>query len=104
VPADFQVSVSETPDAVVVAVSGELDVATAPALREELYRAIDQHLPKVIVDLAEMNFIDSTGLGVLVGALKRVKEGNGGLELRALSPSARRVFEITGLSRAFTIT
>lgn len=103
-PNDFQVSVTDAPDAVVVAVVGELDVATAPELREHLYRAIDAQPPLVVVDLARMDFIDSTGLGVLVGALKRVKERSGALELRALSPSARRVFEITGLSRAFTIS
>jgi anti-sigma B factor antagonist len=102
-PSEFRVSVSEASDSVVVAVSGELDVASAPALRQELYRVIDQHANKVVVDLAEMEFIDSTGLGVLVGALKRVKEQGGALELRALSPSARRVFDITGLSKAFTI-
>ena len=54
-----------------------------------------------MVDLAQMDFIDSTGLGVLVGALKRVKEVDGALELRSLSPATRRVFDITGLSRAF---
>jgi anti-sigma B factor antagonist len=102
-PSEFRVSVTEGSDAVVVAVSGELDVASAPALRQELYRVIDQDAPKVVVDLAEMEFIDSTGLGVLVGALKRVKERSGTLGLRALSPSARRVFDITGLSKAFTI-
>lgn len=102
-PSEFRVSVSGASDAAVVAVSGELDVASAPALRQELYRVIDQQPSKVVVDLAEMEFIDSTGLGVLVGALKRVKEQGGTLELRALSPSARRVFDITGLSKAFTI-
>jgi anti-sigma B factor antagonist len=50
-----------------------------------------------------MDFIDSTGLGVFVGALKRAREGGGGIELRGLKPSARKVFEITGLSSAFTI-
>jgi len=88
----------------VVAVAGELDVATAPSLREELYRVIDRGVTKICVDLADMDFIDSTGLGVLVGALKRVKERDGTLELRSLPPSARRVFEITGLTQAFTIS
>ena len=73
-----------------MSVVGELDVATAPALREQLYRVIDAGPGRVVVDLAEMDFIDSTGLGVLVGALKRVKEMDGTLELRSLSPSRRR--------------
>jgi anti-sigma B factor antagonist len=103
-PTDFQVTVTERDDGAVVAVAGELDVATAPELREALYRVIEQQPSLVVVDLAAMDFIDSTGLGVLVGALKRVKEQDGALELRSLSPSAKRVFEITGLSKAFTIS
>jgi anti-sigma B factor antagonist len=103
-PVEFQVTVTERDDGAVVAVAGELDVATAPELREALYRVIEQQPSLIVVDLAEMDFIDSTGLGVLVGALKRVKEQAGALELRSLSPSAKRVFEITGLSKAFTIS
>jgi anti-sigma B factor antagonist len=103
-PSEFRIAVTEDAGVTVVAIAGELDVATAPSLREELYRVIDQGVPMVVVDLAEMDFIDSTGLGVLVGALKRVKERSASLELRALPPSARRVFEITGLTQAFTIT
>jgi anti-sigma B factor antagonist len=103
-PSDFRISVTEGAASTVVAVAGELDVATAPALREELYRVVEQGVPAIVVDLADMNFIDSTGLGVLVGALKRVKERSGTLELRSLPPSAQRVFEITGLTQAFTIS
>jgi anti-sigma B factor antagonist len=50
-----------------------------------------------------MDFIDSTGLGVFVGALKRSREGGGELELRSLKPAARKIFDITGLSSAFNI-
>ena len=103
-PSDFRISVTDDGDVTVVAVAGELDVATAPSLREELYRVIDRGVSKICVDLADMDFIDSTGLGVLVGALKRVKEREGSLVLRSLPPSAQRVFEITGLTQAFTIT
>lgn len=103
-PSDFHVSVSDDGDTTVVAVAGELDVATAPALREELYRVIDRGVATIVVDLADMDFIDSTGLGVLVGALKRVKERDGALELRSLPSAAQRVFEITGLTKAFTIS
>jgi anti-sigma B factor antagonist len=103
-PSDFRISISESPGTTVVAVAGELDVATAPALRAELYRVIDQGVATIVVDLADMDFIDSTGLGVLVGALKRMKERSGALELRSLPPSAQRVFEITGLTQAFTIS
>jgi anti-sigma B factor antagonist len=100
---EFRISVRDDDGTANVTVEGEVDVATAPALRDELYRLIEQGASQIVVDLSGMDFIDSTGLGVLVGALKRAREGGGGIELRGLRPSARKVFEITGLSTAFTI-
>jgi anti-sigma B factor antagonist len=100
---DFRISVLDDAGAPTVVVEGEVDVATAPSLRDELYRLIENGATWVVVDLSGMNFIDSTGLGVFVGALKRAREGGGGVELRGLKPSARKVFEITGLDSAFTI-
>jgi anti-sigma B factor antagonist len=84
-------------------VQGEVDVYTSPALRDELYRLIDDGATRVAVDLTDMDFIDSSGLGVFVGALKRIRERAGDLELRALQPSTRKVLEITGLTQVFTI-
>lgn len=100
---DFRIAVRDDAGTPTVVVEGEVDVATAPALRDELYRLIEQSSREVVVDLSGMDFIDSTGLGVFVGALKRAREGGGGIQLRGLKPSARKVFEITGLSSAFTI-
>ncbi|HMF84314.1 MAG TPA: STAS domain-containing protein [Acidimicrobiia bacterium] len=100
---DFRISVREDSDIPIVVVEGEVDVATAPSLRDELYRLIEDGAGRVVVDLSAMDFIDSTGLGVFVGALKRARERGGGIELRGLKPSARKVFEITGLDSAFTI-
>jgi anti-sigma B factor antagonist len=100
---DFRISVRDDAGTPTVVVEGEVDVATAPSLRDELYRLIQNGASWVVVDLSGMDFIDSTGLGVFVGALKRAREGGGGVELRGLKPSARKVFEITGLDSAFTI-
>ena len=100
---DFRISVRDDAGAVMVTVEGELDVATAPALRDELYRLIERGTNRIVVDLGGMEFIDSTGLGVFVGALKRSREGAGELELRSLKPPARKIFDITGLSTAFHI-
>jgi anti-sigma B factor antagonist len=100
---DFRISVRDDDDAVTLTVEGEVDVATAPALRDELYRLIDRGTKRIVVDLGGMDFIDSTGLGVFVGALKRSREGGGELELRSLKPAARKIFDITGLSSAFNI-
>ncbi len=84
-------------------VSGEIDVFTSPALREELYGLIDDGADTIVIDCSQMDFIDSSGLGVLVGALKRIRERGGDFELLGLNPSTRKVFEITGLTKLFTI-
>ncbi|MBV8949723.1 MAG: STAS domain-containing protein [Actinobacteria bacterium] len=92
-----------TADAPELAIRGEVDVSTSAGLRDELYRLIDGGATRVVIDCSEMDFIDSSGLGVLVGALKRMREKDGEVVLRALNPSARKVFEITGLTKLFTI-
>jgi anti-sigma B factor antagonist len=102
---EFQVSADEAADGdPVLRVHGEVDVYTSPALRDELYRIIDGGAKQVTLDLGGMDFIDSSGLGVLVGALKRVRERDGDLQLRSLQPSTRKVLEITGLTQVFAIT
>jgi anti-sigma B factor antagonist len=87
----------------VIAVRGEIDVATSPALRERLYATIDQGARTVVVDLSQLAFIDSSGLGVLVATLKHIRERDGELVLKGLDHPAMRVFEITGLTDLFTI-
>jgi anti-sigma B factor antagonist len=92
-----------TSDAPELSIRGEVDVSTSAALREELYGMIDAGATRVHIDCAGMEFIDSSGLGVLVGALKRVRERDGEIILRGLNPSASKIFEITGLTQLFTI-
>jgi anti-sigma B factor antagonist len=87
----------------VVVVRGEIDVATSAALREELYALIDGGSRALVVDLSGLEFIDSSGLGVLVGSLKHMREREGQLVLAGLQQPARKVFEITGLTELFTI-
>jgi len=101
---NFRVSTDEQDDGAVLRVVGEVDVYTSPALRDELYRLIDSGVPRVTLDLSGMEFIDSSGLGVFVGALKRVRERSSELVLRGVQPSTRKVLDITGLVQVFTIT
>src|SRR6267378_8498675 len=87
-----------------VAVDGEIDVASSPQLRQELISLIDRGARSIVLDLHSMSFIDSSGLGVLVGALKRLREHTGdAIVLRGMQDPVRRVFEITGLTELFTI-
>ena len=102
-PATLELTVSEHEGETVVRAAGELDVNTAPELREQLARLIGEDSRRIVVDLSEVSFVDSTALSVLVSALKRLRQADGDLELAAPNPSVRRVFEITGLTRLFTI-
>ena len=87
----------------VIAVSGEIDVATAPQLRECLQRVIAQGESTIVLDLLGVTFLDSTALGVLVGALKRCREAGGDLHIVVADPRIMKIFEITGLTNVFTI-
>ena len=89
--------------ATIVEVAGEIELHSAPQLRGELHRVCEGEGAKcVVVDLARVSFIDSTGLGVLIGGLKRARE-NGSLSLVCPQARVRRVFEITGLTSVFPI-
>jgi anti-sigma B factor antagonist len=87
----------------VLAVSGEVDVATVPRMREQLHTLVAQGDNRIVVDLDAVDFLDSTGLGVLVGALKRVRSSGGDLQLICTQPRIRKVFEVTGLTKVFSI-
>jgi anti-sigma B factor antagonist len=87
-----------------VTVRGELDVATSPALRGELHSLVEQGAKAITIDLSGTTFIDSSGLGVLVGALKRLREGEGDtITLTGMQDQVRKVFEITGLTALFGV-
>jgi len=103
VPEPLTVRVSRNELECVAHLEGELDVSTSEELRAELLALIDDGCRSVVIDMSELALIDSTGLGVLVGVLKRVLQHGGEMVLKAPTRSARKVFEITGLDRVFTI-
>ena len=94
---------SAAPGRTVIAVSGEIDVYTAPRLRETLVSLVDAGNYRLIVDMEGVEFLDSTGLGVLVGGLKRVRAHDGEIDLVCTQGRILRIFRITGLSRVFNI-
>jgi anti-sigma B factor antagonist len=100
---DLSVSVRSEGDRTVVAVSGEIDVYTAPKLREHLIDLVSGGQYRLIVDLEAVDFLDSTGLGVLVGGLKRVRTHDGSLDLVCSQDRILKIFRITGLSMVFSI-
>jgi anti-anti-sigma factor len=100
--AGFQTNVSHLGAETVIALSGELDVASSPALNEELSGLIDSGATDLVIDLHKLAFIDSTGLSALLLANKKL-EGKGKLVLRQPVDLVRQVLEVTGLTSALRI-
>src|SRR5438128_673710 len=87
----------------VIALSGEVDLYTAPEFKQQLLDVISKGAKEVIVDFSSTTFIDSTTLGVLVGGVKRLRTNDGQLSLVCSDRNITKIFEITGLDRVFTI-
>ena len=87
----------------VVTVEGEIDIYTAPRLRELLTGLAGTGSYRLIADLDKVGFLDSTGLGVLVGGLKRVRPHDGSLDLVCSQERILKIFRITGLTKVFGI-
>jgi anti-sigma B factor antagonist len=104
-PATFSAREGTTPGEWRLVARGEIDVATAPELRRQLHDVTDRNPTVLVLDLHEVTFIDSSGLGVLVGVLKRLREKDRGdvLVLEGLQDTVQKVFDITGLTDLFKI-
>jgi anti-sigma B factor antagonist len=87
----------------VVELGGEVDLYSAPELKKRVLAAIDAGKTRIVVDLANTTFIDSTTLGVLVGARKRLRLKEGKLAVVCPDPDKLALFEMTGLDRVFSI-
>ena len=90
-------------DRQVIAVQGEIDLFTAPEFKVALGDAIDAGVNQIVVDLTETGFLDSTALGVLIGAIKRLRTHGGRLTIVNVDPAIAKTFEITGLDQIFTL-
>jgi anti-sigma B factor antagonist len=95
---NISIDVKEAESKLAVKVSGEIDAYTAPQLREKLFPMSEKEGVKMVVDLSEVNYMDSTGLGVFVGVFKNVRAHNGEFKIVGLSERLQRLFEITGLA------
>jgi anti-sigma B factor antagonist len=100
---DINLEASNRNGVAVLTVNGELDIVTAPALREELARHIDAGSLRIVVDLRGVDFLDSTALGVMVGAHKRLVAEGQRLAVVCTHESILRVLEITGLAGIFAV-
>jgi len=87
----------------IIELEGEVDVYTAPQLKQQMISLLESGAKELVVDLTKVDYLDSTALGVLIGGLKRMRERDGNMALVCPSPRIRRVFEITGLDKIFDI-
>lgn len=100
---DIKVETRISGEWAVVDVEGEVDVFTAPKLREQIIGLLTAGNDRIVVNLEKVDFMDSTGLGVLVGGLKRVKEKDGSLALAGAHGTVLRVLSVTGLNSVFPL-
>lgn len=103
VPMDLTAQVKEVSGVPIIGLSGEMDVHTSAQLRDAVLALLDKGAQKIVVNLDNVEYVDSTGLGTMVGVLKRMTEQNSKLCLVSSNPLINKVFDITGLTRIFTI-
>ncbi len=99
----LHVAVEQRGGSAVVTPAGELDHHTAELLREPLERCVDLGCNRLVVDCSQLEFCDSTGLNVLLGARLKAEAAGGGVHLAGMLPVVSRVFEITGADAVFTL-
>ena len=101
---EFNIESEKTADGVsVIEIAGELDLYTAPRLKEALLGAMDEGVLNIVVDMSGVHFIDSSALGVLIGGVKRLKPKEGKLVLVSVDENVNWIFQITGLNSVFDI-
>jgi anti-sigma B factor antagonist len=100
---DLDVETGTVGDAALLRLRGEIDVYTAPRLRQAIIDLVDGGATDIVVDMEKVDFLDSTGLGVLVGGLKRVRMKEGSLAIVTSQDKILKIFDITGLNKVFPI-
>jgi len=87
----------------IIEVGGEIDVYTAPRLRDKITELVGEGSYDLVIDMEKVDFLDSTGLGVLVGGLKKVRAHDGSMRLICNQERLLKIFRITGLAKVFAI-
>lgn len=101
--ADLELETQESDDGAMIVVRGEVDMATAPQLRDTLLAVVEGGASRIALDCRGLDFLDSSGIGVLIAVRKRLGD-DGSLTLEAPPAHVRKVLELTGVSEHVTIT
>lgn len=99
----MQIATTPGSDRYVITVSGEVDLATSPDLDTAIIESVDSEASSIVIDLTDVSFMDSSGLGVIVRGLKRCREADKDLDLVITSDRVLKVFGITGLDQVIPI-
>ena len=100
---DLSLQSREVDGRTIVSVGGEIDVYTAPKLRDKITELVGEGHHQLVIDMENVDCLDSTGLGVLVGGLKKVRAHDWSMELICSQDRLLKIFRITGLAKVFTI-
>lgn len=100
---DLTLETREQDGRTLLAIAGEIDVYTAPKLRDKITELVNAGHHSLILDMEHVDFLDSTGLGVLVGGLKKIRAQDGTMALICSQDRLLKIFKITGLAKVFTI-
>lgn len=100
---DVNIKYNEEKNIWVVNPSGEVDIYTSPELKEKLLKSLKEKETDLLINGEKLDYIDSTGLGVLISILKRVKEKDNDVIIVNLKSNIRKLFDITGLDKVFII-
>lgn len=96
-------SFNEEKEVWVLELQGEIDIYTAPKFKETLLNVIETKESDIIIDGENLEYIDSTGLGVLISGLKKLKETGNNISIINLRPNISKLFQITGLNKVFIV-
>lgn len=100
---DLQINVRKAEGVPVIELAGEVDAYTSARFRESMVELIENGAVNLVINMENVDYIDSSGLGALVGGLKRASEREGHILIVCSNPQVRKVFEITGLEKVFSL-
>lgn len=100
---NLAVEIINEDDKICFLLDGEIDAYTAPILKERLLPIFDEKDQQVYVNLEKVKYMDSTGLGVFIGAFKKAHQNNGRLIIGKPQPRIARLFDVTGLSKIMEV-